>query len=116
MSYPGSEPSIPPSAHQRLDAAMDSEQTRQQWDAMRAEAQERGVGVFTVQRERLAEAERERYADLRRVSALVNRYGSYDAIVAAAEQERVAKQQAAQATPPAGPPTVGRSVSPPARR
>jgi hypothetical protein len=53
--------------------AMDSERTRQEWDAMQAEARERGVGV----------------------NALVARYGSYDKIVAAtADAERAAHEQA----------------------
>ncbi|HEV2457534.1 MAG TPA: hypothetical protein VGS80_04150, partial [Ktedonobacterales bacterium] len=106
-------PGVPPSSHQRLNAALDAAATAQEWDAMQAEARERGVGVLTVQRERLAEAEAARRADAARVNALIARYGSYDAIVAAAERERTAQQQA---TPPAGPPSVGRSVSPPAWR
>jgi hypothetical protein len=107
-------PGVPPSSHQRLDVALDAAATAQEWDAMRWEAQQRGVSVLTVQREWLAEAEAARYADAARVNALIARYGSFDAIVAAAERERGNAQ--AQAREPEGPPSVGRSVAPPARR
>ncbi|HEV2461653.1 MAG TPA: hypothetical protein VGS80_25130 [Ktedonobacterales bacterium] len=62
---------------------------------MQAEARERGVGVLTVQQERIAEAEAVRFADAVGVNALVARYGSYDKIVAAtADAERAAHEQA----------------------
>jgi hypothetical protein len=80
---------------------------------MQQEAYKRGVGVLDVQRERLAEAEAARYADAARVNALVAQYGSYERVMAAlAAAERAAAATAAQAAPE-GPPSIGRSVSPP---
>lgn len=87
------------------------------WQAQEAEGRERGISQALVEQEQLKAEWERRQEDAARVRALVNRYGSYDRIVAAlaaeAEAERVAAHQQAAAD---GPPSSGRQISPPRPR